>query len=126
MFASRRSRLLIVLLCAAVIMLRVGGTHLHLCFDGSEPPVSLHVADSGVHHDDAGSTRHADQDVAIGAEALVKKSSAALDLAMLAFVLALLLFFVPRTPNPLPDFFTAPRLSSARLRLRPPLRGPPR
>ena len=127
MFASRHLRLLMVLLCAAVIVLRIGGTHLHLCFDGSEPPVSLHLSDSGMHHgEEAASAPHADQDVSIDAEALVKKSSAAFDLTALAFVFALLLFFLPRSRNPLPAFFAPPRLSPARIRLRPPLRGPPR
>jgi len=126
-FAPRNLKLLIVLLCAAIVVLRIGGTHLHLCFDGSEPPISVHSADSGLHHDVAvASQPHSDQDISLGAEALVKKSSAALDLAALAFVFALLLFFLPRTPNPLPDFFAPPRLSPARIRLRPPLRGPPR
>jgi len=127
MFASRNFRLQLVLLCAAVVVLRIGGTHLHLCFDGSEPPVSLHLSDSGVHHgDEAAPSPHADQDVSIGAEALVKKYSAAFDLAALAFVFALLLFFLPRVRNPLPDFFATAHPAFARLRLRPPLRGPPR
>jgi hypothetical protein len=126
-FALRNLKLLTVLLCVAVVVLRIGGTHLHLCFDGSEAPVSLHLQDFGPHHgEEAASAPHADQDVSIGAEALVKKSSAVLDLAALAFVSALLLFFLPRLRNPLPGFFAPPRLSPARIRLRPPLRGPPR
>jgi hypothetical protein len=125
-FAARRFKLLIVLLSVAVVVLRIGGTHLHLCYDGSEPPVTLHVADSGVHHDAAAAAPHADRDVSLGAEALVKKSSVTFDLAALAFLFALVLFVLPRLPGALPDFFSAPWLSPARIRLRPPLRGPPR
>ncbi len=127
MFAFRNLKLLTVLLCVAVVVLRIGGTHLHLCFDGSEPPVSLHLPDSGLHHGEESATAtHADQDVSIGAEALVKKSSVTLDVAALAFVFALLLFFLPRLRSPLPDAFLPFRTSPARVRLRPPLRGPPR
>ena len=127
MFAVRNLKLLTVLVCVAVVALRIGGSHLHLCFDGGEPPLSLHLADSGQHHgDEAATAPHSDQDVSIGSEALVKKSSAVLDLAALAFAFALLLFFLPRVRDPLPAFFAPPRLSPARTRLRPPLRGPPR
>lgn len=116
---------LIALLCLALVA-RVGGAHLHLCLDGSEPPVSLHLSDSGVHHaDESSSATHTDQDIAVGAEALVKKSSGDLDLPALAFVLALLLFFVALSRDVLPAFLSPPRLSPARVRLRPPLRGPP-
>lgn len=127
MFSPRKLKLLTVLLCAVIVVLRVGGAHLHLCFDGSEPPVSLHTTDSGVHHGDAAaSVPHSDQDISLGAEALVKKSSAALDLAALTFAFALLLFLLPRSRHLLPDFLAPPRRSPARHRLRPPLRGPPR
>jgi hypothetical protein len=126
-FAVRNLKLSIVLLCVAVVALRIGGTHLHLCFDGSEPPLSLHLADSGQHHAGGAATApHTDQDVSIGSEALVKKTSAGLDFAALAFAFTLLLFFLPRVRSPLPAFFVPPRLSPARARLRPPLRGPPR
>ncbi|MEJ0087375.1 MAG: hypothetical protein WDO72_17010 [Pseudomonadota bacterium] len=127
MFAPRNLKLLTVLLCAALFVLRIGGTHLHLCFDGSEAPVSLHATDSGVHHGEAvASLPHSDQDISVGVEALVKKSSAALDLLALTFAFSLLLFFLPRSRHLPPDFLSPPRLSPARIRLRPPLRGPPR
>jgi hypothetical protein len=116
---------LIALLCLALVA-RVGGTHLHLCLDGSEPPVSLHLSDSGVHHaDESTGATHADQDIAVGAEALVKKSFGDLELPTLAFVFALLLFFVAHSRDVLPEFRFPPRLSPARAHLRPPLRGPP-
>ena len=127
MFAVRNLKLLTVLLCVAVVALRIGGSHLHLCFDGGEPPLSLHLADSGQHHGDGAATApHTDQDVSIGSEALVKKNSAVLDFTALAFAFTLFLFFLPRLRDPPPGFLVPLRLSPARTRLRPPLRGPPR
>jgi hypothetical protein len=118
-------RWLIAMLCVAVIVLRVGGTHLHLCFDGDEPPVSLHIADSGIHHADEPAGDHSDREITPGADALVKKSSDAVDALTLALLGAVLLFVVACGRVPLPDF-RSPLPAPSRSRLRPPLRGPPR
>ncbi|HEU4778926.1 MAG TPA: hypothetical protein VFS58_03510 [Steroidobacteraceae bacterium] len=126
-FAQKR-KLLIAVVCVALLALRVGGLHVHLCMDGSEPPLSVHVADSGVHHLDEAEEgdAHADRDVAIAADAVLKKSSGELDLTLLAALGALLLFVLMR-PRPRLTFAPVPaRATSARAHLRPPLRGPPR
>lgn len=126
MIRPGKPALLIALLCAVLLVMRLGGAHLHLCLDGSEPPISLHVADSGEHHPAETSTApHADQDVAIGADVLAKKSGGGFDLAALAFAIAFLLFLAFRAPGIRPQALALP-LRSARTRLRPPLRGPPR
>jgi hypothetical protein len=112
-------------LCLSLLLMRLSGAHLHLCFDGSEPPVSYHLVDSGIHHGDEHGTgeAHSDQDMPVAKDAAVKKSSAG-DAALLFCALVLLLFlFAPgRQPRPaaLPVFHGR-HLS----RLRPPLRGPP-
>jgi len=125
---TNRSRLLIVTLCVAMVALRVAGLHVHLCMDGSEPPLSIHVADSGIHHlDEADSgAAHADREMAIAADVVVKKPFGSLDLTLLAAFGAVLLFMLAR---PRGRLFLPPvpaRVTSARTRLRPPLRGPPR
>jgi hypothetical protein len=128
MFRLTRSRLLIVTLCVAVAVLRVAGLHLHLCLDGSEPPVSMHVEDAGVHHvDESGGTdAHTDRDLDIAADVVVKKPVETLDLSLLGALCALLLFLLAR-PREYISFAPLPaQVRSARLRLRPPLRGPPR
>jgi len=125
---ARRSRLLIITLCVAVAVLRVAGLHLHLCLDGSEPPVSMHLEDAGVHHlEESGDIdTHTDRDLGIANDVVVKKPVDTLDLSLLGALCALLLFFLAR-PR---EFIAFPLLPapvrSARLRLRPPLRGPPR
>jgi len=125
---ANRSRFLIVTLCVAVVALRIGGLHVHLCMDGSEPPLSLHVADSGIHHlDEAdGGEAHADRDMSVATDVVVKKPSGYFDLSLMAAFCALLLFLLAR-PRALHAFPSVPAtLRSARNRLRPPLRGPPR
>jgi hypothetical protein len=128
---SLNFRFLIAMLCVAVLIMRIGGAHLHVCFDGSEPPVAMHLGDSGVHHaqepahgNPAGEP-HSDQDVGIGADALVKKPSGSLEIPLLALLSGLLLFYVARRRDVLPPFSSPLQLSPIRAHLRPPLRGPP-
>lgn len=124
--STTRVRLFVIALCLAVLAPRIAGAHLHLCFDGSEPPLSYHVADSGIHHADehgAGDS-HSDRDVRVGDNVLAKKSSHEYGAAALWFVFALLLFLLApaRRISPSAD---PPRLRSVFHWLRPPLRGPP-
>lgn len=123
--ATRFHPLLAVLLCLALIMVRVGGAHLHLCFDGTEPPASYHAFDDSVHHElpDV-SVMHQDADVALSGVMYSKPGKSAGDLYVLLFAIALawtLLRRPRRLPSPRPPLLTcsAPRL------LRPYLRGPP-
>ena len=124
--SPHKLRLVIALLCVALVAMRIGGVHLHLCLDGGEPPIALHMSDAGLHHADEPGTAHADHEVALGADALVKKPFGGLELPMVGFTFALLLFVLTHARDPLPEFFTPLRLSPARAHLRPPLRGPPR
>ncbi len=109
-------------------MMRVGGAHLHYCFDGLEPPVSLHIdGHAGSHHMDSGVSAggHEDVDVSVGVDALVKKVPTLLDLLGLIGALVVLLHLLPRVRSVVPsvDFFLP--VSATRAYLRPPLRGPP-
>jgi hypothetical protein len=124
---ANRPRFLIAFVCVAMVVLRVGGLHIHMCLDGSEPPMSFHVEDSGVHHLDEVATAdaHEDRDLAIASDLVIKKPFGDLDLSLLAAFGALLLFLLAR-PRELLAFAPLPvRVRSARTRLRPPLRGPP-
>jgi hypothetical protein len=121
-----KTRLVLALVCATLVALRIAGAHLHLCFDGSEPPVALHIGESGGHHGEelAGFT-HSDRDVNVSGDYLSKKPGATVDLGALCSFLALLLFVISlRTPLPvhrLPR--PARRVLTHGL---PPPRGPPR
>lgn len=125
---AHQSRFLIALVCVALVALRVGGLHVHMCLDGSEPPLSLHVADSGIHHLDeiAAGEAHTDRDLAIASDLAVKKPFADVDLPLIV-AFGVLLWFVLARPRELLRFSSPPvRIRSARNRLRPPQRGPPR
>lgn len=123
------SQLLIILLCIGIVMMRASGAHLHYCFDGSEPPVSLHIDNhAGSHHktDSVASEEHADVDVSLGLDILIKKAPTPLDLLGLIAALSCFIWLLPRiravalSADCLIPFFIR------RAYLRPPLRGPPR
>jgi hypothetical protein len=122
---TTRTRIVLTLLCAALLASRIAGTHLHLCLDGGEAPVALHVADGGEHHAEESGTPHADRDVMLGGDYLSKKGGLA-DPGLLALCLALLLFLLPRLRTPLPGYFAPARPRAARTNGLPPPRGPPR
>lgn len=89
-------RHLIVLLCITVVMLRVGGGHLHLCLDGSEPPVALHLTEDGSFHEETAtpeqSAGHTDLDLQLTPGAgLLAKSPLPLDGDVTVALLAALL-----------------------------------
>jgi hypothetical protein len=128
---GRISRFGIAALCLALLMLRVSGPHLHLCFDGTEPPVSYHLMDSGLVDSDAHHGEHAgagdahtDQDMPVAKDVLVKKPAAD-STALLALVFALLLFLIAPVRESRPVFAGAALHSRSFPWLRPPLRGPP-
>jgi len=117
---------LLFLACTCLILARLNGTHLHLCFDGSEPPTSIHLLDDGDtdFHFGANSP-HQDLDVSLVGNVIVKHDTAGVDLlpALVAAIvlLGLLQAIAVRLPlarHPVP----AP---TSIFELRPPTRGPP-
>lgn len=111
--ATRFHPLLAVLLCLALIMVRVGGAHLHLCFDGTEPPASYHAFDDSVHHElpDV-SVMHQDADVALSGVMYSKPGKSAGDLYVLLFAIALAWTAPAASPlalstSPAPNLFCA-------------------
>lgn len=127
----RRSKLALGLwiLAIALVAVRISGVHLHLCSDGQEAPVSVHILDAPGHHGDAvqhGIDDHEDRDidVSLSGAALFKKSDVGADLVpLIAFFILLVL--LPRVATFLPRS-SAPALPFGHSAyFRPPLRGPP-
>lgn len=121
---SKFSRWLMVLLCVAVLVTRVGAMHLHLCFDGQEPTASIQSGTPGM--DDLVPS-HQDKDLSLVGDALIKSldSAAALPALLVAAVL-LFMLGLPRNTH-FSRFFDRSFIPAARgFHLRPPLRGPPR
>ena len=121
MIRSRLKLALFSLLCAVVLIQPLGGVHVHLCLDGSAPPVALHFADGSPLLEGVDET-HQDQTVDVSSPVLGKVWPPGLDGAL--FLVVLLLFVVLRQTLTLPVLCRI-SLPLAPLFLRPPLRGPP-
>lgn len=65
----------------AFLATRVSDAHVHLCFDGQEPPTAVHMADGSVHNDaHHADSEHTDQDIGLFDALLVKKGDDSPDL----------------------------------------------
>lgn len=114
---------LLTLACVALLFARLGGAHVHLCLDGSEPPASLHVTDSGHHADHHDGQAHDDRDVWLVGDALTKSGKWSLDLPLLLAALWLVAVLFARLRITATD---PPRRAASPPRFcRPLLRGPP-
>lgn len=121
-----RRHTLLTLLCVALLLVRVGGSHLHLCFDGHEPPASFHLFDEEPHHEKSGiGSSHQDADIGLLVDMILKslRWDSNLPLFLLAAVLLWPLLLRPQTFRPA---LSEPAPSPSVVFLRPPLRGPPR
>lgn len=125
MFANSRIQAwLLALLCVTLLIGRIGGAHLHLCFDGKEPPSTLHLFDHGVHHGSSElNAPHDDADVALAGDMLLKSPFDRIWPLALLFVAVLLLRLPTRRGSFIP-LTSAIRLPPSPF-VRPPLRGPP-
>lgn len=117
---------LLWLLAIALLLVRVGEAHLHLCLDGQqEQPVAMHVDDAPTHSgSETSSGGHNDVDVDLSVSPWVKKIGVD-ELPIIVFasvLLALLLPILQSTSRPAQ--LLIPNLAAA-FALRPPLRGPP-
>ena len=116
---------LLWLLAIALLLVRVGEAHLHLCLDGQQPAAAVHVEDAPTHSGGkASADGHNDVDVDLSVAPWVKKVGVdELPILMFASILlALLLPVLKNTSRPAQLFI--PSLAPV-WGLRPPLRGPP-
>lgn len=127
---SPQARFVFAFLFILVVMMRTGGAHLHYCFDGSEPPVSVHWQNDGEHHHaehtaGAAQVEHSDVDVLLSDDAPVKKSTIDLDLLALLLALPVLLSLLSILRSSAHGFESLIPFGAQRAFDRPPLRGPP-
>jgi hypothetical protein len=108
---------------ALLIWLLLGwsGAHGHLCFDGQEPPMSVHMDMLGEHPEHHADEQHLDADMDLGQLALAKLVKFDLPVLLTTLFLFIVLF------QQLTVFIsTYSRHYTCRLiGLRPPLRAPP-
>ena len=120
------TRLLIWTVVMTVLVVRASDTHLHLCFDGQEPPATVHFADASVHQDEHHEGQdHADEDVDPFVGAFTKSDDGDVDIA--SFIIAsVLLAWMPRARDEPPQPSDLPYATAGPPHhVRPPLRGPP-
>jgi hypothetical protein len=125
MIRHSRIGLILWVLAVALLPVRMANAHLHLCLDGKEAPISVHVEDVPGHQDDADlSVGHHDHDVDVsGSMSVTKSASFALDNPIIsAFVLAILL---PIESSRIVRADVAEPYSSVAFVVHPPSRGPP-
>lgn len=116
--------LLTLFLCIAILVVRVGGAHLHLCLDGQEQTSALHVGSDNLVHDQIESgPAHQDYDVDLISNPLGKLAK--VDFSLIALLLAVtLLLLSGRRNEPVPRLPVLLSFHSP-ARLRPPTCGPP-
>ncbi len=97
------------------------GAHSHMCFDGQEPPVTVHIHAIGDHADHDSSQYHLDADVSLDQPApthLLK-----IDFPLLVNTAFLVIVFYTESTQPVIDY--ASKIPSYLNGIRPPLRAPP-
>jgi hypothetical protein len=97
------------------------GAHGHMCFDGQEPPVTVHMEILTDHPEHDSSENHVDANVELSQLLIVKLHK--IDLPLLTTALLLLNLFFKTSATPV-SFFPRAFISSI-VGLRPPLRAPP-
>lgn len=124
MFSSRKKPTSwIWLLCIVLLAVRIGGAHLHLCFDGMEPPLAVHAGEPmghDAHHDE----QHSDADLNLLDNGIAKTFAQA-NIAP-ALIAALIVLFVRLTSTGTPiSIYRPPFFRFIPLRFSSP-RAPPR
>jgi hypothetical protein len=127
---SRFARFLLWTVVLTVLTVRASDTHLHFCYDGQEPPTTIHFADASVHNDDHhddehGGEPHADKDFDPLVGMLLKQGGSDADLALPTYVVAAVLLLPPATRIVPVVSDSLPEHTNPPFYLRPPLRGPP-
>jgi hypothetical protein len=107
-----------------VLLAQAAGTHVHLCLDGGEPPMSVHGSAAGDHADHHDDGQHQDIDLTWAAGTVLKPSQAlpVLPPLLLAVLWVCLLGALCATGT---RWTRGPRLPPSFLLQRPPPRGPP-
>ena len=120
-YTMRRVALVVLL---AFVGVRLADAHLHICVDGTEPPVAVHAAEGASHDDSHEHQTDHEQDRDVQPfDGVLPKGGPDADV----FLVAVALFVVPLTqsqPGPRTPLLAQPFLRPPS-ELKPPLRGPP-
>jgi hypothetical protein len=116
----------VILLCTIFLVIQSTDAHVHLCFDGQEPAVSIHIENGHElnEHLTEVSLDHHDLDIDLGVNSSTKLPKVDLPVLALLFSVLLLVFDLRGTPPLARSRSTRFRYQSP-AHFRPPLRGPP-
>jgi hypothetical protein len=118
-------RSLIYALCSFLLLGQMTGAHLHVCLDGQEPPVQLHLAGASEQHDESELSRpHSDREVALNRGSSTTGKNLQLDLPLAACAVHALQLAPATRQIAVPCFDQVASYTAAR-ELLPPSRGPP-
>ncbi|PHR90763.1 MAG: hypothetical protein COA78_34430 [Blastopirellula sp.] len=120
--SPKPSKITAYLLIATLALFSVGGAVAHYCFDGLEPPVSLHFESIGGHIEHGAQSEHNDFEQGFLADNLLAK---VIDLDLLYLIFAVLVFLVfSSSKSPIQLYLVTPKRKKF-FTLHPPLRAPP-
>lgn len=126
-FRRRTFATLLWVLAIASLPLRVANAHLHLCLDGQDQAVSVHLQDAPTHFDGetVSDNGHNDRDVELSAARALSKYDSLDQGTVASFDAYPVALYLPRLKSvPLSYAVDAPSLETP-FELRPPTRGPP-
>lgn len=117
---------LLPLLCVALLVVRVSGTHLHLCFDGAGPFASVHTLNcNAAVADPEPAVAHHEDDVSLIGDSLSGSGKIGLELPTL-LTIAFVLCAAVQPPRQSEPAYRSALAASTRRFLLPPPRAPPR
>jgi hypothetical protein len=123
---KRGVTLFVILLCTIFLVIQSTDAHVHLCFDGQEPAVSIHIESSTelTQHLTKVGLDHHDLDIDLGVNSITKLPKVDLPILALLFAALFIAFNLLGKPPLAQSRSTRFRYQSPS-HFRPPLRGPP-
>ena len=127
MLGQSKIAVVLWLVALALLPIRMANAHLHLCLDGQERPLAVHLLDVPTHHGAvSASSGHNDIDVDVSQTPVsAKKVSNADDLSPAILGAYFIALVFPEPPKRAPRIELATPVVAFDFDLRPPTRGPP-
>ncbi|MDP7153146.1 MAG: hypothetical protein QF897_01765 [Gammaproteobacteria bacterium] len=113
---------IVYLLLLVLLVLRIGGAVSHYCFDGLEPPVTVHFDNLSGHVEHDAETGHNDIEKQVLSDNLLTKF---FDFELLVAIAALFFLVLLPVSNGQGYLQIIAQISNESKNLRPPLRAPP-
>ena len=120
--------MLLWVLAIVLLPIRMANAHLHMCLDGQERAVSVHIDDVPTHHgalDEGNGHNDLDLDLDVSPSLSVTKADSADTFSPIILGTYVLAVLLPEQRHSAPEAILLDRVQLPTLDLRPPPRGPP-